>query len=88
MDDDGKERPLTLADLDVIENAIVKHRPASVVVDPIIAYVGDKDTHKAAQVRSLTSCSFGRVGGETQNRDPCYSPSQQRHGQGRISWAG
>jgi RecA-family ATPase len=53
MDDDGKERPLTLADLDVIENAIVKHRPALVVVDPIIAYVGDKDTHKAAQVRSL-----------------------------------
>jgi hypothetical protein len=39
--------------LDVIEMAIVEHRPALVIVDPIIAYVEGKDTHKANEVRSL-----------------------------------
>jgi len=53
IDDKGKERPLTLADLDVIEKAITEHRPALVIVDPIIAYVAGKDTHKANEVRSL-----------------------------------
>ena len=53
MDEEGKERCLTLADLDVIEKAIVEHRPALVIVDPIIAYVAGKDTHKANEVRSL-----------------------------------
>jgi Bifunctional DNA primase/polymerase, N-terminal/AAA domain/Primase C terminal 1 (PriCT-1) len=53
MDEEGKERCLTLADLDVIEKAIVEHRSALVIVDPIIAYVAGKDTHKANEVRSL-----------------------------------
>jgi AAA domain len=53
IDGDGKERPLTLADLDVIEKAIVEHQPALVIVDPIVAYVAGKDTHKANEVRSL-----------------------------------
>jgi len=53
IDNDGNERPLTLADLDVIEKAILEHRPALVIVDPIIAYVAGKDTHKANEVRSL-----------------------------------
>jgi len=52
-DEEGKDRPLTLADLDVIEKAIVEHHPALVIVDPIIAYVAGKDTHKANEVRSL-----------------------------------
>ena len=52
-DENGQERFLTLADLDVIEKAIVEHRPALVIVDPIIAYVAGKDTHKANEVRSL-----------------------------------
>jgi archaellum biogenesis ATPase FlaH len=52
-DEEGKERPLTLADLDVIEEAVVEHQPALVIVDPIIAYVAGKDTHKANEVRSL-----------------------------------
>jgi archaellum biogenesis ATPase FlaH len=52
-DGEGQERPLTLADLDVIERAIIEHRPALVIVDPIIAYVAGKDTHKANEVRSL-----------------------------------
>jgi archaellum biogenesis ATPase FlaH len=52
-DQEGQERPLSLADLDVIEKAIVEHRPALVIVDPIIAYVAGKDTHKANEVRSL-----------------------------------
>lgn len=52
-DEEGQERSLTLADLDVIEKAIVEHRPAFVIIDPIIAYVAGKDTHKANEVRSL-----------------------------------
>jgi hypothetical protein len=53
IDNDGNERALTLADLDVIEKAILEHRPALVIVDPIIAYVAGRDTHKANEVRSL-----------------------------------
>jgi len=53
IDENGQERFLTLADLDVIEKAIVEHRPALVIVDPIIAYVAGRDTHKANEVRSL-----------------------------------
>jgi AAA domain len=53
MDDEGQERPLNLADLDVIEKAILEHHPALVIVDPIIAYVAGKDTHKANEVRGL-----------------------------------
>jgi hypothetical protein len=53
IDSEGKEKALTLTDLDVIEKAIVEHRPALVIVDPIIAYVAGKDTHKANEVRSL-----------------------------------
>jgi archaellum biogenesis ATPase FlaH len=52
-DGEGQERPLTLADLDVIEKAIVEYRPALVIVDPIIAYVAGRDTHKANEVRGL-----------------------------------
>jgi hypothetical protein len=52
-DEEGQERCLTLGDLDVIEKTIVEHRPALVIVDPIIAYVAGKDTHKANEVRSL-----------------------------------
>ena len=48
-----QERPLSLADLDVIEKAIIEHRPALVIVDPIIAYVAGKDTHKANEFRGL-----------------------------------
>ena len=53
IDEEGQERCLSLADLDVIEKAIIEHRPALVIVDPIIAYVAGKDTHKANEVRSL-----------------------------------
>src|SRR5262245_12124560 len=49
VDTDGKEKFLTLADLDVIEKAMIQIAPALV----IIAYTGTKDTHKAAEVRSL-----------------------------------
>ena len=52
-DEEGQERSLTLADLDIIEKAIVEHRPALVIVDPIIAYVAGRDTHKANEVRGL-----------------------------------
>lgn len=52
-DEEGQERCLTLADLDVIEKAIIEHRPALVIVDPIIAYMAGKDTHKANEVRGL-----------------------------------
>lgn len=52
-DEQEQERSLTLADLDVIEKAIVEHRPALVIVDPIIAFTANKDTYKAAEIRSL-----------------------------------
>ena len=52
-DENGQERALTLADLDVIEAAIGEYQPALVVVDPMIAYVAGKDSNKAHEVRSL-----------------------------------
>jgi AAA domain len=52
-DEKGNEAFLTLADLDVIEKAIVQVSPALVIIDPIIAYVAGKDTYKASEVRSL-----------------------------------
>jgi AAA domain-containing protein len=53
VDEQGRERPLTLADLDVIEAAILEHQPVLVIIDPIIAYVAGKDANKAHEVRSL-----------------------------------
>ena len=53
IDEKGQERALSLEDLDVIERAIIEHSAILVIIDPIIAYTAAKDTHKAAEVRSL-----------------------------------
>lgn len=53
IDEKERERPLTLSDLDVIEKAIHEHKPALIIIDPIIAFTASKDTHKANEVRGL-----------------------------------
>jgi DNA repair protein RadA/Sms len=53
VDETGQERALSLNDLDVIEAAVIRDHPALIVVDPIIAYVANKDANKAHEVRSL-----------------------------------
>jgi len=53
VDAQGKESFLSLADLDVLESAIVQVNPALLIIDPIIAYTAKADTHKASEVRGL-----------------------------------
>jgi len=53
MSEAGREQSITLADLDVLETVIIAEKPRLVIVDPIIAFTGGKDTHKANEVRSL-----------------------------------
>jgi hypothetical protein len=51
---DGRSVPVTLADLDVLERAVAKERPALVVVDPIQAFLGaGTDMHRANEVRPV-----------------------------------
>jgi DNA repair protein RadA/Sms len=52
-DKEGRERSLSLEDLDVIENATTAHSAKLLVIDPVIAFTAAKDTHKASDVRSL-----------------------------------
>lgn len=49
----GKERMITLADLDIIEAIVIREKAVLVIVDPVIAYVAGVDTYVAAEVRSL-----------------------------------
>lgn len=52
--EDGTRAEVTLADLDVIEAALVAVRPALVVVDPIQGYLGARvDMHRANEVRPV-----------------------------------
>ncbi len=53
IDEKGQERSLTLADLDILEAAIGEHNPDLVIIDPLVAYVGKADTHKAGEVRGI-----------------------------------
>jgi hypothetical protein len=52
-DEQGQERSLTLHDLDVLESALKEHRPALLIVDPIIAFTPGVDTHHAVEVRGV-----------------------------------
>lgn len=54
-DDAGHEGVITLSDLDVLEQVIIRDQPALVIVDPIIAYIAGKDTSRANEVRSILS---------------------------------
>jgi len=54
--DDGSDEGglVTLADVDVIDDALTQVKPALVILDPIQAYVGGKiDAHKANELRPL-----------------------------------
>jgi hypothetical protein len=51
----GREQAVTLDELDIIEKAIVIHRPRLVIVDPIIAFIAGTDTSKANEVRGILS---------------------------------
>jgi putative DNA primase/helicase len=53
VDETGKERAVTLADLDILEAAITEHKPRLLIVDPIIAFTAGADTHKANEVRGI-----------------------------------
>ena len=44
---------ITLADVDMLESALVKLRPALVVIDPIQGFLGRINTHRANQVRPI-----------------------------------
>jgi KaiC/GvpD/RAD55 family RecA-like ATPase len=50
-DEDGTERPLTLMDVDIIEAALAKEKPALLVLDPISAWLQGADMNKANEVR-------------------------------------
>jgi hypothetical protein len=53
VDENEHEQAVTLEDLDVLEAAIIEHKPALVIVDPIIAFTAGADTHKANEVRGI-----------------------------------
>jgi hypothetical protein len=50
-DEDGTEHLLTLMDVDIIEAALAKEKPALLVLDPISAWLQGADMNKAAEVR-------------------------------------
>ncbi len=52
--DEAGERHFTLArDLDALEQAITRAGAVLVVIDPVSAYLGDKDSYKDSEVRAL-----------------------------------
>lgn len=53
QDEQGRERAINLTDVDILDAAIQQHKPALVIIDPLIAYVGKADTHKAGEVRGI-----------------------------------
>ncbi len=49
-----RERPFSLAsDLPALETAVIRTGAALVVIDPVSAYLGDKDSYKDSEVRAL-----------------------------------
>lgn len=58
LEERGKKRtgPVSLVDVDVLERALVRVKPALVVIDPLQAFLGpDVDMHRANEVRPLLS---------------------------------
>jgi len=51
----GAERPVSLLDVGVIEEAVVKTGCRLVIVDPLSAYLGGTDSHRDADVRGVLS---------------------------------
>lgn len=52
-DEQGHERAISLADVDILDAAIQQYKPLLVIIDPLIAYVGKVDTYKAGEVRGI-----------------------------------
>jgi hypothetical protein len=50
---EDEERAFTLQHMDVLRQAMEKHRPALVVIDPLQAYLGAIDMHRANETRPL-----------------------------------
>lgn len=48
---DDEEEPLYFSDLSRLENAIKSQKPCLIVIDPIQAFMGDKDSNSLVQVR-------------------------------------
>ncbi|MBE0430177.1 MAG: AAA family ATPase, partial [Thermoleophilia bacterium] len=54
-DDDGGHPPVLPDDLAVIEKAIEQARAKLVIVDPLMAYMGETNAHKDSEVRKVLS---------------------------------
>jgi archaellum biogenesis ATPase FlaH len=55
IDEQGQERAFTLQHLPILEAAIQRYQPRLVVIDPITAYMGKVDIHRANEVQELLS---------------------------------
>jgi AAA domain len=54
VNDGGSERPFTLAqDLSLLEPVVAERRPRLLIIDPLSAYLGDRDSYKDSDVRAL-----------------------------------
>jgi DNA repair protein RadA/Sms len=53
VDEQAKERAFTLQYLDVLEEEIHRYQPRLVIIDPITAYMGKIDIHRANEVQEL-----------------------------------
>ncbi len=66
---DGRKlqrRPITLSDLDQLEEAFAEHRPRLLVIDPFQGYIGSGvDMYRANEVRPIME-GLGRIAGEYQ----------------------
>jgi hypothetical protein len=60
---DGKRTSISLADVEILEEALKLVRPGLVIVDPIQAYLGGADMNKAHEVRPVMR-ELGRLAGQ------------------------
>src|SRR5262249_58771430 len=50
-DASGADSPFSLAcDLPLLEAAVLTHKPAAIIIDPISCYLGDRDSYKDTEV--------------------------------------
>lgn len=53
-DASGADSPFSLAcDLPLLEAAVLTHKPAAIIIDPISCYLGDRDSYKDTEVRAV-----------------------------------
>lgn len=51
--DRSGEKAISLKELPLIESLVIQHKPALLVIDPVIAFMSGSDTNRAGDVRSL-----------------------------------